>query len=157
LKIVLQRVREASVEVGGEIVCRIGRGLCLLVGVEKNDAETDVDRLARKTAELRVFPDAEGKMNRTLSEAGGAVLAVSEFTLAASVRKGRRPSFDNAEEPARAAALFERFVTALRSAGLDVLTGVFQAEMQVRLVNDGPVTFVLESGTGSGPAGTPLS
>ncbi|MCX6567004.1 MAG: D-aminoacyl-tRNA deacylase [Candidatus Aminicenantes bacterium] len=157
MKIVLQRVREASVEVDGETVSRIGRGLCLLVGIEKNDAETDVDRLARKIAGLRVFPDADGKMNRTVSETGGAVLAVSQFTLAASVRKGRRPSFDNAEEPVRAAVLFERFVAALRSAGLEVLTGVFQTAMQVRLVNDGPVTFILESGKGSGPAGTPLN
>ena len=157
MKIVLQRVREASVEVGGEIVCRIGRGLCLLVGVEKNDAEADVDRLARKTAELRVFPDANGKMNLSAGEAGGAVLAISQFTLAASVRKGRRPSFDNAEEPSRAAALFDRLVAELRSAGLEVSTGVFRAEMQIRLVNDGPVTFVLESGKGPAPAGTPFS
>lgn len=157
MKIVLQRVREASVEVDGETVSRIGRGLCLLVGVEKTDAETDVDRLARKIAELRVFPDADGKMNRSVRETGGAVLAVSQFTLAASVRKGRRPSFDSAEEPVRAAVLFERFIAALRSAGLEVLTGVFQAAMQVRLVNDGPVTFILESGKGAGAAGTPLN
>lgn len=157
MRVVLQRVREASVQTGGEVVSRIGPGLCLLVGVEKGDAEADADRLARKAASLRVFSDAEGRMNLDVAEAGGAILAVSQFTLAASVRKGRRPSFDGAEEPARAAALFDRFVAALRSTGLEVLTGVFQAEMLVRLVNDGPVTFVLDSAGGPAPAGKPLS
>ena len=145
MKIVLQRVREASVEVEGRVVARIGRGLCLLVGVEKGDTEEDVLRLARKTGELRIFPDGQGKMNLSLGEAGGSILAVSQFTLAASVRKGRRPSFDGAEEPARASALFDRFVEALRTAGFGVAVGVFQAEMRISLVNDGPVTFILES------------
>jgi D-tyrosyl-tRNA(Tyr) deacylase len=141
----LQRVSEASVEVAGRVVGGIGRGCCLLVGVEKGDDEAEADRLARKIADLRIFPDAGGKMNLGLAEAAGAVLAVSQFTLAASVRKGRRPSFDDACEPGRARELFDRFVETLRGSGLDVATGVFQAEMRVRLVNEGPVTFVLET------------
>jgi len=145
VRIVLQRVSEASVEVEGRTVGRIGRGYCLLVGIEKDDAESEADRLARKVADLRIFPDAQGKMNLSLSETGGAILAVSQFTLAASVLKGRRPSFDEACEPKRAEELFGRFVAALRGAGFEVATGVFQAEMHVRLINDGPVTFVLET------------
>ncbi|MHB8053812.1 MAG: D-aminoacyl-tRNA deacylase [Candidatus Aminicenantales bacterium] len=156
MKIVLQRVGEASVETGGRTVGQIGRGYCLLVGIEKNDTETEADRLARKVAEIRVFPDGQGKMNLSLGEAGGEILAVSQFTLAASLRRGRRPSFDTAEEPGRAAELFERFVATLRAAGLSVSTGVFQAEMRVRLVNDGPVTFILESGAKAGEAGSPV-
>ena len=146
MKIVLQRVREASVETGGKTVGRIGRGYCLLVGVEKDDTEAEVDRLAAKISTLRVFPDSQGKMNLSLAEAGGEILAVSQFTLAASVRKGRRPSFDNAAEPGRAAELFEKFVAALRAAGFKVETGVFQAEMLVHIDNDGPVSFILETG-----------
>ena len=145
MKIVLQRVRAASVEVDGRMVGAIGRGLCLLVGVEKGDTPEQAEALARKAVELRIFPDAEGKMNLGLADAGGAVLAVSQFTLAGSVRKGRRPSFDNAELPERAAALFDRFTACVRSAGFRVETGIFQAEMIVRIENDGPVTFVLES------------
>ncbi len=145
MKIVLQRVSEAAVNIDGRDVARIGRGLCLLVGVEKGDTEDDAERLARKSVELRIFPDGEGKMNLSLLDVAGEVLAVSQFTLAGSVRKGRRPSFDGAEEPARAAALFDRFVAALRASAPRVETGVFQALMAVRLTNDGPVTFVLES------------
>jgi D-tyrosyl-tRNA(Tyr) deacylase len=145
MKIVLQRVKEARVESGGLTAGRIGKGLCLLVGVEKGDREEDADFLARKTAELRIFPDAEGKMNLSLLDIGGEVLAVSQFTLAASVRKGRRPSFDGAEEPGRAAGLFGRFVSALQAFGLTVKTGIFQAVMDVHILNDGPVTFVLDS------------
>lgn len=143
--IVLQRVSEARVEVEGKVVGAIGRGLCLLVGVEKGDAEEDARSMARKAAELRVFPDERGKMNLSVAEAGGRVLAVSQFTLAGSVRKGRRPSFDRAEEPVRAEALFQEFVGELRAAGLSVETGVFAAAMKVLLTNDGPVTFVLSS------------
>ena len=145
MKIVLQRVKEARVESGGLTAGRIGKGLCLLVGVEKGDREEDAELLARKAAELRIFPDAVGKMNLSLLDIRGEALAVSQFTLAASIRKGRRPSFDGAEEPGRAAELFERFVSALRSAGLTVETGIFQAVMDVHIVNDGPVTFVLDS------------
>jgi len=143
MKIVLQRVTEASVEVEGRIVGRIGRGLCLLVGVEKGDSEADADHLAAKAVELRIFPDEAGKMNLSLADIGGEVLAVSQFTLAGSVRKGRRPSFDGAEEPGRAEALFFYYVEALRKRGPRVETGVFRAMMSVRIANDGPVTFVL--------------
>jgi D-tyrosyl-tRNA(Tyr) deacylase len=145
MNIVLQRVSEASVDAGGRTVGRIGRGLCLLVGVERGDLEADADVLARKCAELRIFPDEAGKMNLSLADIGGEVLAVSQFTLAASLRKGRRPSFDDAEEPARAEALFGYFTGAIRRLGITVATGVFQAVMSVRIVNDGPVTFVLSS------------
>ncbi len=145
MKIVLQRVTEAEVRIDGRVVGRIGRGLCLLVGVEKGDTEAGAEALARKAAELRVFPDAAGKMNLSAAEAGGAVLAVSQFTLAGSTDKGRRPGFDRAEEPVRAAALFEHFVAAMRARGLDVATGVFRARMAVSIVNDGPVTFILDS------------
>jgi D-tyrosyl-tRNA(Tyr) deacylase len=150
MKIVLQRVKEARVEVDGRIVGRIGRGVCLLVGVEKGDTEKDAEFLARKAVELRIFPDAEGRMNLSLAEVGGEVLAVSQFTLAGSVRKGRRPSFDRAEEPARAAELFDYFVGAVEAAGVTVETGVFQAMMDVHILNDGPVTFVLESPRSAG-------
>lgn len=144
--IVLQRVKEASVETGGRTAGAIGRGVCLLVGVQKGDAERDAEGLAEKIAGLRIFPDSAGKMNLSLAEVGGEALAVSQFTLAASVRKGRRPSFDAAEEPGPAAVLFEKFVAALRRRGVPVQTGVFQAVMEVHILNDGPVTFVLEAG-----------
>jgi D-tyrosyl-tRNA(Tyr) deacylase len=145
MKIVLQRVGRAHVTVDGVEVGRIGKGLCLLVGIEKGDTGEDVEKLARKSAELRVFPDGQGKMNLSVAEAGGAVLAVSQFTLAGSTDKGRRPGFDNAEEPARAAELFRAFVVSLRGRGLTVATGVFQAMMEVHILNDGPVTFILDS------------
>ena len=145
MKIVLQRVKKASVEAGGAVVGEIGRGLCLLVGVEKGDTPEDAEFLAQKAAELRVFPDEAGKMNLSLADVGGAVLAVSQFTLAGSTRKGRRPSFDDAEAPGRAAELFDHFVRVLRDGGLLVATGVFQASMDVHILNDGPVTFILES------------
>jgi D-tyrosyl-tRNA(Tyr) deacylase len=145
MRIVLQRVREASVEAEGRVAGRIGRGICLLVGVEKGDTEAEAGRMAAKAVDLRIFPDEAGKMNLSLADVGGEVLAVSQFTLAGSVRKGRRPSFDGAEEPGRAEALFARFVDAVRGRGIGVATGVFQTHMTVRIVNDGPVTFVLES------------
>jgi D-aminoacyl-tRNA deacylase len=145
MKIVLQRVAAARVTVDGVETGRVGRGLCLLVGIEKGDAEADVERLARKSAEIRVFPDAAGKMNLSVAEAAGGILAVSQFTLAGSTGKGRRPSFDGAEEPARAAELFRLFVELLRARGLEVSTGVFQAPMMVHIENDGPVTFILDS------------
>lgn len=145
MKIVLQRVKEARVDVDGQTVARIGRGVCLLVGVERGDGEEDAEYLARKCVELRIFPDAQGKMNLSLVETGGEVLAVSQFTLAASVRKGRRPSFDGAEEPKRASELFDYFVGAVEALEVTVETGVFQAMMDVHIVNDGPVTFILDS------------
>jgi len=145
MKIVLQRVKEARVEVEGSTVGRIGKGICLLVGVEKGDSEEEARLLARKAVELRIFPDGEGKMNLSLADLGGEVLAVSQFTLAGSVRKGRRPSFDGAEEPRRAAEIFDHLVGAFEAMGITVETGVFQAVMDVHIVNDGPVTFILDS------------
>jgi D-tyrosyl-tRNA(Tyr) deacylase len=145
MKIVLQRVKEASVRVAGQIVAQIGRGVCLLVGVDKGDSREDAEYLAKKAVELRIFPDPEDKMNLMLADIGGEVLAVSQFTLSASVKKGRRPSFDGAEDPAKANELFEYFVSLVRETGFSVKTGVFQAVMEVRIINDGPVTFILES------------
>jgi len=145
VKIVLQRVKEARVLVEGKIAGEIGPGVCLLVGFEKGDREVEADYLAGKVIELRIFPDGAGKMNLSLKETGGSILAVSQFTLAASIKKGRRPSFDLAESPDRAAGLFNYFVDRLKASGLKVETGVFQAMMDVYLVNDGPVTFILDS------------
>jgi len=144
MKIVLQRVKEASVEVGGKVVGKIGQGICLLVGIEKGDSEQDVQYLANKAVELRIFPDRDGRMNLSLQEIQGEVLAVSQFTLAGSVRKGRRPSFDKAEVPDKAEKLFNYFVDTIKQRGIKVETGVFQAMMDVRLINDGPVTFILQ-------------
>lgn len=144
MKVVLQRVKDAWVEVEGKVVGKIGRGLCLLVGIEKGDGGSDAQFLAKKAVELRIFPDSAGKMNLSLKDVGGEVLAVSQFTLAGSVKKGRRPSFDGAEEPGKAEALFRDFVEEIRRDGVKVETGVFQAMMEVHIVNDGPVTFVLE-------------
>jgi len=145
MKIVLQRVQEARVDAETKTVARVGRGLCLLVGVEKGDREEDAEHLARKAAELRIFPDAQDKMNLSLVDVGGEALAVSQFTLAGSVRKGRRPSFDGAEDPGKAARLFDHFVVTLRAQGIRVETGIFGAVMAVHILNDGPVTFILES------------
>ena len=145
MKAVIQRVSRAKVEVGGETVGRIGKGILVLLGVEKGDGERDADWLAEKIASLRIFEDEAGKMNLSVRETGGAILAVSQFTLAGNCAKGRRPSFDTAAPPAEANRLYEYFVGKLRETGLPVETGVFQAMMQVELVNDGPVTFILES------------
>jgi D-tyrosyl-tRNA(Tyr) deacylase len=145
MKAVLQRVSEASVEVEGRLMAKIGRGICLLIGVEKGDTEEDAEFLAKKATELRIFPDGEGKMNLSLADVKGEVLAISQFTLAGSTRKGRRPSFDGAEEPVRARELFQFAVERVRERGFRVESGVFQAVMGVRLINDGPVTFILES------------
>lgn len=138
-------MKQAKVDVEGTTKAQIQKGVCLLVGIEKGDEEGNVLYLARKVSELRIFPDEENKMNLSLLDIGGEVLAVSQFTLAASVRKGRRPSFDGAEEPGRAELLFGRFVERLQQFGLKVKTGVFGAMMDVSLTNDGPVTFILES------------
>jgi len=145
MKIVLQRVKKASVTVDERIVGEIGPGLCLLVGIEKGDSEKDAQFIARKIVELRIFPDAQDRMNLSLGDIGGKVLAVSQFTLAASLKKGRRPSFDKAEHPDRARVLFDYFVDRVREQGIPVQTGEFAAMMDVALVNDGPVTFILES------------
>jgi D-tyrosyl-tRNA(Tyr) deacylase len=145
MKVVIQRVRRASVKVGDELVSEIGAGLLVLAGVEKEDTEQAMRDAAKKICELRIFSDDAGKMNRDVTEAGGAILAVSQFTLAGSIARGRRPSFDNAEEPERARTLFELFVAELASTGIEVRTGRFREMMTVSLENDGPVTFVWES------------
>ncbi len=145
MRAVVQRVREARVTVDGGVSGEIGTGLLVLVGVAKPDTRADADWLADKIAGLRIFPDEAGKMNRSVGEAGGALLVVSQFTLYADCRKGRRPSFDLAAEPQQARALYEYFVEACRKRLPRVETGVFQASMAVALVNDGPVTVVIDS------------
>lgn len=145
MRAVLQRVSSASVTVEGTIAGAIGPGLMILLGVEKGDGEEDARFLAKKTAGLRIFEDEEGKMNLAVGEAGGAVLVVSQFTLLADCRKGRRPGFSQAAPPQEADALYRRFVELLRQEGLEVATGVFQAMMDVQLINNGPVTMLLDS------------
>lgn len=139
--LVLQRVSRASVRVGGETVGAVGRGLLALCCVEPADDEESALLAAKKTSELRCFPDAAGRMNLDVVQAGGAVLAVSQFTLGADLSRGRRPGFEGAARPELARPLFDRYVAGLRAAGLEVATGVFGAMMEVELVNDGPVTF----------------
>jgi len=141
---VLQRVREASVSVGGREVSRIGRGLLVLLGVARGDGEPQAAELARKCIQLRIFEDEDGKMNKSLLESGGELLAVSQFTLCADTRKGRRPSFSFAAPPEDAFRLYRAFMDFVRASGVGVRGGEFGAKMQVALVNDGPVTFVLE-------------
>src|SRR5947207_4644024 len=144
MKCVIQRVRRASVTVGNELVSEIAAGLLILAAVEKGDSEQTMRDAAKKIRELRIFSDDAGKMNRDVTEAGGAILAVSQFTLAGSIARGRRPSFDNAEEPERAKAMFELFAGELAATGIRVATGRFREMMIVSLENDGPVTFVYE-------------
>jgi D-tyrosyl-tRNA(Tyr) deacylase len=146
VKAVIQRVTRASVEVDGKIVGQIRSGLVVLLGVAKGDTEADVQYLVEKIPALRIFSDEAGKMNRSLAELGGGLLAISQFTLLGDTRKGRRPGFDLAADPATAQRLFEQFVETLRkTTDLTVEKGVFGARMKVELVNDGPVTFVLDS------------
>lgn len=145
MKIVLQRVKNASVSVTGEQISEIGSGLLLLVGIARGDGEAKVDWLAEKVTGLRVFADAEGRMNLDVRESGGEILAVSQFTLLANTRKGKRPSFVDAAPPEEAERLFDYFCRQLREAGVaSVETGSFGAMMEVTLINDGPVTIVLE-------------
>lgn len=141
----MQRVNRAAVTVDGKVVGRIGCGLMVLLGVARDDTIEDALYLAEKSAGLRIFEDAEGKMNRSVADIGGAVLVVSQFTLLGDCRKGRRPGFSDAAPPGQADALYQSYVAALRERDLTVATGVFQADMQVELVNDGPVTLLLDS------------
>jgi D-aminoacyl-tRNA deacylase len=145
---VVQRVTSAQVLVGGETVGRIGRGLLLLAAVERGDDQADVVATARKVIALRIFP-GRSPMDLSVKEVSGALLVVSQFTLAGSINKGNRPSFDRAEDPPRARALYEQLVSTLRAEGLPVETGQFAADMQVELVNDGPVTFIVQTRGGS--------
>lgn len=147
----LQRVRRADVEVAGETVAAIGPGLLVLVGVQREDGEAQGRRLLERLLGYRVFPDAEGRMNLSLRDTGGGLLLVPQFTLAADTAKGARPSFTSAAEPARAKALFEALVAQARQEWPDSGSGVFGADMQVSLVNDGPVTFWLETGGATAP------
>ncbi len=145
MRAVLQRVDRASVTVDGETIGQVGRGLVVLLGVARGDGPGDAERLARKTAELRIFPDEEGRFNRSLLDCAGAALVVSQFTLLAGTRRGRRPSFVDAAPPAEAEPLVGAYVEALRVLGIEVQTGRFGAHMLVSLENDGPVTILLES------------
>jgi D-tyrosyl-tRNA(Tyr) deacylase len=146
MRAVIQRVSRASVSVDGAVVGQIGHGLLVLLGVEQTDTEAAADYLAEKTAGLRIFEDAAGKMNLSVADVGGALLVISQFTLYGDVRRGKRPSFDTAAPPATANRLYEYFVERIRAAGLPCQTGKFQAMMDVELVNQGPVTILLDSG-----------
>ncbi len=145
MRAVVQRVKQSTVTTDNEILGQIGSGLLVLLGVAKGDTAKDADYLANKIINLRIFEDEDRKMNRSLLETGGELLAVSQFTLLADCRKGRRPSFIEAAEPEKATDLYERFVNVVRAKGVAVQTGRFRAMMEVALINDGPVTIIIES------------
>ncbi len=145
MKAVLQRVTEASVSVGSAVVGEIGNGICILFCAERGDSDDDARTFAQKAAKMRIFSDENGKTNLDVNEVKGKILAISQFTLAAQWRKGNRPGFSHAEAPERANELYEIFCEELRAQGLVVETGIFAAEMNVRIVNDGPFTIVMDS------------
>jgi D-aminoacyl-tRNA deacylase len=145
MKVVIQRVTKASVTVGGETIGKIGQGLCVLVGIALGDTAEDIKYLIEKLVSLRIFEDAEGKFNLSARDVKGELLLVSQFTLLATTRKGRRPGFTDAALPEQAEVLFNQFVAAARTSGLKVETGKFQAHMDVALHNDGPVTIIIDS------------
>ena len=149
MKIVVQRVSQASVKVSGEIVGEISQGLLLLVGIEENDEKEDAEWLAKKILDLRIFSDEEGKMNHSVKDINGEILCVSQFTLIADYKKGNRPSFIKAAKPEKAVPLFEYFKELIKSSGLKTESGIFGADMKVNLLNDGPVTIVMDSKTKS--------
>ncbi len=142
---VVQRVLEAHVKVDGQIVGQIEQGMVVLLGVAEGDTETDLKYLVEKTIHLRIFEDDDGKMNRSVLDVGGSILAISQFTLLGDCRKGRRPSFIGAAKPEEANTMYESYVRQIREQGVTIETGIFQADMKVHLVNDGPVTLVLDS------------
>ncbi|MBF0370528.1 MAG: D-tyrosyl-tRNA(Tyr) deacylase [Magnetococcales bacterium] len=144
MKGLVQRVSRAQVDVGGETIARIDRGLLVFVAVVRGDGEPELERMVRKVGGLRIFPDEQGRMNRSVKEIGGEILAVSQFTLAAELSRGYRPSFGPAEEPEQAEKMFDRFVAGLRGMDIPVFCGEFGADMQVGLTNDGPVTIWLD-------------
>lgn len=146
MRVIIQRVQSSQVTINGEIIGKINRGLNLLVGIADNDTDAELDWMARKCLELRLFPDEEGgdRWQKSVQEIGGELLVVSQFTLYSDCRKGRRPSFDRSAVPSLAQDLYEKFVTKLRTSGLKVETGEFGAMMQVSIENDGPVTLILE-------------
>ncbi len=150
MRVVIQRVSQANVEVDGQVTGAIGTGLLVLLGVSRTDSQKDVEYMVHKVLELRVFPDDAGKMNKNVQEAGGGLLIVSQFTLYGDCRKGRRPSFDAAAPPEHAIELYKAFIKAARENHAPVESGVFQASMQVHLVNDGPVTLIIDSPDGAG-------
>ena len=145
MRAVLQRVSRADVTVGGACIGKIEQGLLVLLGVEQGDNESDLDYIVSKVCGMRIFEDDEGKMNRSVEDVGGSILVVSQFTLMGDARKGRRPSFVKAGSPSDAKALYEKTVEKFRASGIPIETGEYQAEMQVSLVNDGPVTILLDS------------
>jgi len=145
MRLVIQRVLESSVRVDGSAVGSIGPGCVVLCGVEEGDTPDDVRYCVEKTANLRIFEDDAGKMNRSILDAGGEILAISQFTLAGDARHGRRPSFSKAARPETAVPLYEAYCEGLRQNGIHVETGIFQADMKVSLINDGPVTLLLDS------------
>ena len=149
MKIVVQRVSQASVKVSGEIVGEISQGLLLLVGIEENDEKEDAEWLSKKILDLRIFSDEEGKMNRSVKDIYGEILCVSQFTLIADYKKGNRPSFIKAAKPEKAVPLFEYFKGLIKSSGLKTESGIFGADMKVSLLNNGPVTIVMDSKTKS--------
>jgi D-tyrosyl-tRNA(Tyr) deacylase len=148
MRAVIQRVKSAEVRVDGRVTGKIGKGLFILLGVRKGDGESDLSFLTSKIPELRIFEDDSGKFNLSLKEIGGEMLIVSQFTLYSDCRKGRRPSFTDAEDPTIAKSLYEQFISKLRGQGISVQTGEFQAKMEVHLINDGPVTILLDSRQG---------
>lgn len=145
MRAVIQRVKSASVKVDGELVSEIGAGLLIFLGITHDDSQAEIDYIANKAANLRIFEDADGKMNCSLLETGGSALVVSQFTLYGDCRKGRRPSFIHAARPEVANALYEEFIAALKQQNIETYGGTFQAMMDVELINDGPVTILLDS------------
>jgi len=145
MRAVIQRVKNANVSVDGNIMGEIDKGLVVLLGVEEEDTESDASYLADKIVGLRIFHDEEGKMNLSVKEQGGEILAISQFTLLGDVRKGKRPSFSNAARPEKAKELYQKFIDMVKSHDINVKEGVFQAEMLVNINNDGPVTIMLDS------------
>jgi D-tyrosyl-tRNA(Tyr) deacylase len=145
MRAVVQRVSAARVVIDGRVVAEVGSGLLVLVGIARGDGQADLEYVAGKVRDLRIFVDATGRMNRSVADTGGAVLVVSQVTLAGDCRRGRRPAFDDAAPPEEAKPLYDAFVSALRALALPVQTGTFQATMQVELTNDGPVTMLLDS------------
>ena len=145
MKALIQRVSEARVDIEGNTVAKIGNGMLVFLGIEKSDTENDIKYIVKKVSTLRIFEDAQEKMNFSVQDIKGELLVVSQFTLSADCKKGNRPSFDSAEEPVRAKEMYMKFIDTLRENGLPVATGDFGAYMQIYLINDGPVTIILDS------------